>query len=147
MDKQEQYYLVNKKVLPQIFEKVIAVQRLLSKNLSMGIQEATDLVGISRGAYYKYKDNVFPFYESSRGRVITLFLMVEDIAGILSEIIACIAKAKGNILTINQNFPIHSLADISISVDTGSMEITIEDLMEEIKQLEGVKKQEILARE
>lgn len=147
MDKREQYYLVDKKVLPTIFQKVIKVKKLLSAEPSKGINEATQTVGISRGAYYKYKDHIFPFYESSRGRVITLFFVVEDFAGILSNIIMCIAMGKGNILTINQNIPINNLADVTIAIETDEMVRSIDDLMEEISNIKGVRNQKILARE
>ena len=77
----------------------------------------------------------------------TLFFVVENFSGILSRIIGCIALAKANIITINQNIPINGLADITISVETDSMVQSIEQMMESISEIEGVRRQEILARE
>ncbi|MCG8400809.1 MAG: ACT domain-containing protein, partial [Firmicutes bacterium] len=108
---------------------------------------AVNEVGISRSAYYKYKDYVFPFYETSRGKVITLHIVVEDFSGILSSIINKIAVAKGNIVTINQNIPINGLADVTISIETTEMAKDIKELMDEISSIEGVRRQGILARE
>lgn len=147
MNKNSTYFLVDSSVLPEVFSKVIDVKKILSKGIIKTVNEAVREVGMSRSAYYKYKDFVFPFYETSRGKVITLFFVVEDFAGILSCIINKIANAKANILTINQNIPINSLADVTISIETAGMTKNIEELTDEIAQIEGVRRQEILARE
>jgi chorismate mutase len=147
MNKDTTYFLVDCAVLPEVFSKVIEVKKILSKGLVKAVNEAVKEAGLSRSAYYKYKDFVFPFYETSRGKVITLFFVVEDFAGILSSIINQIALVKANILTINQNIPINGLADVTISIETAGMVKDIKELMNEISNIEGVRRQEILARE
>jgi chorismate mutase len=147
MNKNSTYLLVDYSVLPEVFLKVVEVKKILSKGTVKAVNEAVKEVGISRSAYYKYKDYVFPFYETSRGKVITLFFVVEDFSGILSSIINRIALAKANILTINQNIPINGLADVTISIETEGMIMDIKELMREIAEIEGVRRQEILARE
>ena len=147
MDQKAMYYLVDVSVLPEVFTKVMEVKHLLSSDVNLAVNEAVKKVGVSRSAFYKYKDYVFPFYETSRGRIITLFFVLEDFSGILSRIIDRIAEAKANILTINQNIPINGLADVSISIDTQNMDSGIKDMMDEISNIEGVRRQEILARE
>lgn len=147
MNKNSTYFLVDSSVLPEVFSKVIDVKKLLSKGTVKAVNEAVKEVGLSRSAYYKYKDYVFPFYETSRGKIITLLFVVEDFPGILSSIINQIASAKANILTINQNIPINSLADVTISIETNEMVKDIRELMDEISLIEGVRKQSILARE
>lgn len=147
MNKDTTYYLVDSLVLPEVFSKVIEVKKILSKGETRAVNEAVKKVGLSRSAYYKYKDFVFPFYETSRGRVITLFFVVEDFSGILSSIINRIALAKANIVTINQNIPINGLADITISIETGEMTKDICEMMDEIGTIEGVRRYEILARD
>ena len=141
------FLLVDSKVLPRVYEKVIAVKKILGQGKYSSINEAVKEVGISRSAYYKYKDSVYPFYDSSKDKIITLFFIVEDISGILSEIIGVIAKAKANIITINQNIPINGLADITISVRTKRMIIDIKYMMTKIGDIEGVRRYEVLARE
>lgn len=147
MDNGATYLLVDSRVLPEVFSKVIEVKKLLSSGKSRTINDAVREVGLSRSAFYKYKDYVFPFYETSRGRVITLFFVVEDFSGILSSIINKIAEAKANIITINQNVPINGLADVTISIATSGMTMDIGKLMENIGEIEGVRRQEILARD
>jgi chorismate mutase len=146
MDKNSTYFLVDSTVLPEVFSKVIEVKKILSKGAIKAVNEAVKEAGISRSAYYKYKDFVFPFYETSRGKVITLFFVVEDFSGILSSIIRQIALAKANVLTINQNIPINGLADVTISIETAGMCTDLEEMMDSISEIEGVRRQEILAR-
>lgn len=147
MDKKATYFLVDAVVLPEVFSKVIEAKKILSKGRIKTVNEAVKEVGLSRSAYYKYKDYVYPFYETSRGRVITLFFVVEDFSGILSCIINKIAQARANIVTINQNIPINGLADVTISIETSEMTMEISQLMEELGKIEGVRRQEILARD
>ncbi len=147
MDNGSTYFLVDQTALPEIFTKVIEVKKILSMGKIRTVNDAVKEVGISRSAFYKYKDFVFPFYETSRGRVMTLFFVVEDFSGILSSIINSIAKAKANIITINQNIPINGLADVTISIETTGMTMDIRELMGNLGEIEGVRKQEILARD
>ncbi|MFZ5986480.1 MAG: ACT domain-containing protein [Bacillota bacterium] len=147
MNNASKYYLVDASVLPEVFVKVVEVKKILSSGTIKNINEAVREIGISRSAYYKYKDYVFPFYETTRGKVITLFFTVEDFAGILSSIINKIANSRANIVTINQNIPINGLADVTITIETEGMVSDIKDLMDEIGRIEGVRRQEILARE
>lgn len=147
MDNKSTYILVESTVLPEIYSKVLEVKRILEKGDAKTINEAVKMIGISRSAFYKYKDHVLPFYETSRGKVITLFFVVENLPGILSDILNKIARAKANIITINQNIPINGLANITISVETSGMTLSIGELMSDIGNLKGVRRQEILARE
>lgn len=147
MDKNSTYLLVDASVLPDVFSKVIEVKKILGRGRIKAVNEAVKEAGLSRSAYYKYKDFVFPFYETSRGRVITLFFVLENFSGILSGIINRIAIAKANIITINQNVPINGLADVTISIETTGMTMEIKEMMESIATIDGVRRQEILARD
>ncbi len=147
MDKNSTYFLVDASVLPEVFSKVIEAKKILSKGSNKAVNEAVKQVGLSRSAYYKYKDYVFPFYETTRGKVVTLFFVVEDFSGILSKIVNQVAGSKANILTINQNIPINGLADVTISIETEGMTKELEELMDDLNKIEGVRRQEILARE
>jgi len=146
MKQESVFFLVDSVVLPEVFAKVIEVKKILSFGSIKTVNDAVKEVGISRSAFYKYKDYVFPFYETSRGKVLTLFFVVEDFSGILSSIINKIASANANILTINQNIPINGLADVTVSIETFEMKDDMQALMSEIRKIEGVRRCEILAR-
>ena len=147
MAESNDYLLVKADVLPEVFVKVMEAKRLLNSGKAVSVNEAVKMVSLSRSAYYKYKDSVMPFYETSQGKIVTLIVAVENFPGILAGIIQCIAFAKGNILTINQNIPINGLADISISIETASMFGSMDDIMADIKKIAGVRSCRILSRE
>lgn len=144
---ESEFFLVKSDMLPEVFGKVMAVKRLINSGKAESVNEAVQRVGLSRSAYYKYKDAVLPFYETSRGRMVTLIFAVENFPGILSGIINCMAKAKANVLTINQNIPLNGLADVSISVETDRMLITLEELLDQLGKIPGVRSYRILARD
>lgn len=142
-----EYYLVDKRVLPEVFIKVMEVKQRINTGESASINEAVRKTGMSRSAYYKYKDSVLPFYETMNGKKVTLLLAVENFQGILSSILNIIADSKANILTINQNIPINGLADISISLETQTMFGSVEDIVNDINKLPGVRSCSVLSRE
>lgn len=144
---ESEYFLVKADMLPEVFSKVMAVKRLLNAGKANSVNEAVQKIGLSRSAYYKYKDAVLPFYESSRGRPITLIFTVENFPGILSGIINCLAAAKANILTINQNIPINGLADVSVSIETENMAVDLKVVLDELGRIAGVRSRRILARD
>lgn len=145
--KESEYYLIKSDILPEVFKKVMEVKRLLASKKVSSVNEAVKVAGISRSAFYKYKDFVLPFYETSRGRLVTIVFVVEDFPGILSGIVNTMANANANILTINQNIPINGLADVSLVFETDKMSIPLENLMIEISKIPGVRSHRILARE
>jgi len=147
MESKSMYLLVDSAILPEVFAKVIEAKKLLSSGKAKTVNDAVSAAGLSRSAFYKYRDHVFPFYETSRGRVITLYFAVEDFSGLLSRIIRTLAEARANIITINQNVPINGLADVTISISTAGMTMDLDKLMEGIAEIEGVRKQQILARD
>ncbi|NLW88593.1 MAG: ACT domain-containing protein [Clostridiaceae bacterium] len=147
MSSNDEYYLVKSDILPDVFVKVMAVKRLLNSGKANSVNEAVRNVGLSRSAYYKYKDSIMPFYETSKGKIVTMIIAVENFPGILSGIIRCVANAKGNILTINQNIPINGLADVSISMETDRMNRSIDLLLSDVGKIPGVRSCRILARE
>jgi len=142
-----EFFLVKSGMLPEVFVKVMAVKRLLNSGKADSVNDAVQKIGLSRSAYYKYKDAVLPFYETSRGRLVTLIFAVENFPGILSGIINCMARVNANILTINQNIPINGLADVSISIETDHMTVNLENLLDELGRIPGVRSYQILARD
>ena len=142
-----EYYLVDKRVLPEVFIKVMEVKQRINTGESASINEAVRKTGLSRSAYYKYKDSVMPFYEAASGRKVTILISVENFQGILSSILNVIAESRSSILTINQNIPINGLADISISIETASMFGSMDDIMSDITKIAGVRSCKILSRE
>lgn len=140
-------YIIKEEILPEILKKTVRAKELLKNGTAKTVNEATKMVGMSRSAFYKYKDYVFPFYEASMGKIITIALILEHKPGVLSAILDEIAKARGNILTINQNIPSQGLANVTISFDTSQMTKNAEEVLEVIERKSGVRKLEVVAQE
>lgn len=141
------YLLVDTAVLPDIFPKVVEAKRLLETGRCKTASEAAEKLKISRSAFYKYKDCVFPIEEMGKDKIITLFFILVDIPGVLSAILKTLAAAKTSILTINQNIPVNQAANITISIRTEGMQGSLENLLKKLRGLEGVQKIEIIAGE
>jgi len=140
-------FIVDSSILPKVYEKVIAAKLLLRTGDATTIQEACRKVSISRSAFYKYKDSVFDYTTQERGRIVTLFMILKHTPGVLSDIINKIASVKGNIITINQNIPVMDSASLTASIDTKTMDINPEELVELLLSCKGCKKVEIIGME
>ncbi|WP_343210406.1 ACT domain-containing protein [Anaerolentibacter hominis] len=147
MSKEEKYYLVKKKAVPEVLLKVVEAKRLLDAEKVLTVQEATDLVGISRSSFYKYKNDIFPFHDDSRGKTITIMLQLDDEPGLLSRILHQVAEHSANILTIHQSIPVGGIASLTVSLQTDSTRAQVTDMIEDIEALEGIHSLKILARE
>lgn len=147
MEKDKNFFIVEKSVLPEIFLKVMEVKNLLESGKETVVQEAVAKVGISRSAFYKYRDYISPLYENTHGKTVTFGMSLDDTKGALSNVLNIIAEAGANILTINQNIPINGLANVTISIETNSMKTDFEQLMQRLSNLIGVHKFKIIARE
>lgn len=104
------------------------------------------MMNLSRSAYYKYKDYVFPFYDVTQGKIVTLAIMILDKPGELSQVLNTVADSNGSILTINQGIPLQGMADVSISIETKEMKESIDDLIKKLEKLSGVSKVEIIGQ-
>ncbi|QAA30672.1 ACT domain-containing protein [Clostridium manihotivorum] len=143
----DRYYVVSERVIPEIFLKVLKVNELLYTGEVKDITEGIRQVGISRSAYYKYKDHVFPMSESINSKKITLAVSMSHEAGVLSKVLDKIAEMKGNVLTINQDIPMNMIANATITLDIAGLEIDVKALIKQIDTLKGVIKVKLFAME
>jgi len=134
----KKYLIVSKKILPDVYEKVIEARNMINEGNVKGISEAVKKVGISRSTYYKYKDYVFSPSENSIGRKAVITMLLRHEKGVLSNVINNISSAKANILTINQSIPINGKASVSVSLDISDIEKSIDDVIMEMKKIKGV---------
>ena len=141
------YFLVKEKAVPEILLKVVEAKKLLESEKVMTIQEATDVVGISRSSFYKYKDDIFPFHDNAKGKTITMVIQMDDEPGLLSLVLQIVADFHANILTIHQSIPVNGIASLTLSVDVLPDTKNVSQMVENIEQQEGVHYLKILARE
>ena len=77
MEEKTKYFVLKKKAVPEVLLKVVEAKRLLESERAESVQEATELVGISRSSFYKYKDDIFPFHDNAKGKTITMVIQME----------------------------------------------------------------------
>ena len=139
------YYLVEAGVLPEVFTKVTEARELLETGEVRTVADAVERVGISRSAFYKYKDSVMPFRDMRQGSIVTFNALLRDKKGVLSSLLAIFADSGANILTINQSIPTNGTAFVTISANTETMPMGMDELIAAARALYGVIRFDALA--
>ena len=147
MAEKSKYFVVKQKAVPEVLLKVVEAKRLLESSKVMTVQEAAEQVGISRSSFYKYKDDIFPFHDNSKGKSLTFGLQMDDVPGLLSDVLKTVAEFKGNILTINQTIPINGVASLTLTVDLLPTTGDVSAMIEQIESQSGIHYLKILAKE
>lgn len=145
MSKKIKYYIVAAEALPEIFIKVTEAKRMMQTGEAGTVGAATKAVGISRSAFYKYKDAVQPFNDMKSEHIITFYGMLKDSTGVLSRVLSVFANSGANILTINQSIPTNGCAGVTISAETSDMEESLESLLADATGVKGVIRFNVLA--
>jgi len=144
MKTKSKYYIVEASALPEVFLKVAEAKRLLSIGEANTVNDAAKMTGISRSAFYKYRDAILPFQNRLTAQIITFQLMLNDAPGALSGILNMLANFGTNIQTINSILPTNSCALVTISADTSGLTISLEDLLHNLAEAPHVIKAEVL---
>ena len=139
------YFIVEASAMPEIYRKVAQAKNLLETGEETTVNAAARAVGISRSAFYKYKDAVRPFHDMLHGRIVTMQLLLRDEPGALSGVLNVLAGTGINVLTINQNLPVHGCAVVTVTAETSQLSLTMEEVMRQAGGTAGVLKCEILA--
>lgn len=143
----DSFFIVKKRAVPEVLLKVVEAKRLLDSERAMTVQEATEQVEISRSSFYKYKDDIYPFHENTRGRTLTFVLQLDDKPGLLSNVLGVLANARANVLTIHQAIPTGGIASITLSVEIQPETEDTESIMRHLEDVKGVHYLKILGFE
>lgn len=147
MEKETEYFVLKQKAVPEVLLKVVKAKKLIDSVRGMTVQDATEQAGISRSSFYKYKDDIFPFFDNAKGKTITLVLQMNDERGLLSDLLHLVATYRANILTIHQSIPVNNVASLTLSVEVGQDTGNISRMVEELEEKQGVHYVKIIARE
>lgn len=127
--------LVRLSALPEVYLKVLKAKQMLASGDAKTASEAALLCGISRSAFYKYKDCIFSYNEQ---HIINLRAELRDEAGVLSEFLSVMHRFDANVLTVNQGIPTDNVAAVTVSLRFGSKTHSVDDMIEAIRLLKGV---------
>lgn len=138
METHSHFLLVESRMLPAVFTKVLDAKRLLDTGRARSVNEAVRAVGISRSAFYKYRESVHEFDSHADGRILTLQAMLRDEAGVLSRMTGTLYRTGANILTINQNIPVGGVAPVSVAIRVHDPNIKLDELLDMLRGLDGM---------
>ncbi|MCH4825643.1 MAG: ACT domain-containing protein [Planococcus sp. (in: firmicutes)] len=141
---EQRYYLVREDVLTEAMQKTLEVKRML-QNDRISIMDAVNKTGLSRSAFYKYRDAVFPFHSIVKERILTVFLQLEDRSGTLATLLQTVAENGCNILTIHQTIPIQGRANVTLSLDVTAMDGNLDVFLQQLKKLDFVESADVVS--
>lgn len=141
------FIVVDSRVIPEVIIKVLEVKKLLAEREEKSSASACKRIGISRSAYYKYKDSVFSYEDKLINSIITIYAVLRDKPGVLSGVIAMLHSLNANILTVNQNIPIDGVAAVTISLRLNGESDEVFRIKSKIAQLDGVVEIKVLSSE
>ena len=141
----QRYFLVREDVLTDAMQKTLEAKQLLSTGAVSSIWDAVKEVDISRSAFYKYRDAVFPFHSVVQERILTIFLQLQDRKGTLARLLETITVTHCNVLTIHQTIPIQGRANGTLSLDVTSMTCELDELLQQLKKLDFVESAEVIS--
>lgn len=142
----ERYYAVREDLLPEGILKTEQAKELLRRGEADTVHEAAERVGLSRSAFYKYKDGVYLLEQAAREKIATLSLDLEHRSGVLSKVLGLLASHEGNVLTIHQSIPLQGLANVVVSLETSGLQGTLQDLLDRLRREGGVKRAAVVGR-
>ncbi len=116
MGNDPQLIVVESNVLPDVILKVLEVKKLLANKEEKSSASACKRIGVSRSAYYKYRNSVFSYEEKLTSKIITLYMQLMDKPGVLSSVLVSLHKLNANILTVNQSIPVDGVATVTVSL-------------------------------
>lgn len=141
----KKFFLIREDVLPEAMKKTLEAKEMIERGKAESVWDAVQKVDLSRSAFYKYRDTVFPFHTVVKERIITLFFHLEDRSGTLSHLLSVVASSGCNVLTIHQTIPLLGRANVTLSLNVAEMATNIDELLTNLRRLEFVDKVEVLS--
>jgi chorismate mutase len=142
--KEPRFFLVQEDILPEALHKTVRAKELLMSGEAATVAEAVEKVQLSRSAFYKYKDKVYPFHRWNRDKTVTLEIQLEHRSGVLSAVLSGIASVGGNIVTINQNLPQQGVANATVTIETANLNCDVEKMLNLLRSTVGVRQAKLL---
>jgi len=142
--KEPRFFLVQEDILPEACYKTVQAKELLMNGEAATVNDAVERVQLSRSAFYKYKDKVFPFIRWNRDQTVIIEMLLEHRSGVLSLVLNSIAAVGGNIVTINQNLPQQGMASATLTIETANLKCDVENMLKLLCETQGVKSAKLL---
>ena len=140
------FYLIREDVLPESVIKTLKVKDALKNNSNLSIYDAVKQFNLSRSAFYKYRETIFPVDEKILDqREFTLILYINDIVGMLAQVLNAISQLQLSVLTIHQSVPIEDKATITLSLNARNSNLSIDEVIESLREINHVTKVDLIS--
>ena len=140
------FYLIREDVLPESVIKTLKVKDALKNNSNLSIYDAVKQFNLSRSAFYKYRETIFPVDEKILDqREFTLILYVNDIVGMLAQVLNAISQLQLSVLRIHQSVPIEDKATITLSLNARNSNLSIDEVIESLREINHVTKVDLIS--
>ncbi|MCC3681663.1 ACT domain-containing protein [Staphylococcus epidermidis] len=140
------FNLIREDVLPESVIKTLKVKDALKNNSNLSIYDAVKQFNLSRSAFYKYRETIFPVDEKILDqREFTLILYVNDIVGMLAQVLNAISQLQLSVLTIHQSVPIEDKATIPLSLNARNSNLSIDEVIESLREINHVTKVDLIS--
>ena len=140
------FYLIREDVRPESVIKTLKVKDALKNNSNLSIYDAVKQFNLSRSAFYKYRETIFPVDEKILDqREFTLILYVNDIVGMLAQVLNAISQLQLSVLTIHQSVPIEDKATITLSLNARNSNLSIDEVIESLREINHVTKVDLIS--
>ncbi|RLY51132.1 ACT domain-containing protein [Staphylococcus epidermidis] len=140
------FYLIREDVLPESVIKTLKVKDALKNNSNLSIYDAVKQFNLSRSAFYKYRETILPVDEKILDqREFTLILYVNDIVGMLAQVLNAISQLQLSVLTIHQSVPIEDKATITLSLNARNSNLSIDEVIESLREINHVTKVDLIS--
>lgn len=142
-----EYLVVKTSALPEVFSNVMKVKYLLQSGDVNSVNEAVKIIGMSRSAFYKYRDDIQSFQDPIEAELITIVASLLIDSEALSTLILNINEEGGKILNIAQGLPRHGFVDLMLSVDFTDSFSDLTALRRQLARVPGVRKVDLWSQE
>jgi len=132
--RESKFYLVEGEAMPEVLLRVLEAKELLETKQCKTVAEAVQVAGLSRSAFYKYRDTVSPFVDVTSRGMITFHILLKHKTGALSAMLGIFSAFGANILTINQSIPVSGRAVVTITAETHGVTAELDRLLEAVGQ-------------
>ncbi|UDI78096.1 ACT domain-containing protein [Staphylococcus taiwanensis] len=142
----KKFYLIREDVLPESVVKTLKIKDALKNNSELSIYEAVKMFNLSRSAFYKYRETIFPVDEKMLDhREFTLILYVNDVVGTLAQVLNTVSNLELSVLTIHQSVPMEEKATITLSLSAKDTSLSIDEIIVTLRNIEHVSKVELIS--
>lgn len=142
-----EYLVIRTDALPEVFSNVMKVKGLLQSGQVSSVNEAVNIVGMSRSAFYKYRDVVHNYQNPLETEQITIVATLLLDSDALSSLLMSLTEYQGKLLNISQSLPRHGFVDLMLSVDLSNISIDQVQLRRQLSRIPGIRRLELWSRE